>query len=370
MPVAIALGGPGAVFWMIFIAFFGMALKYSEVVLGVFYREKNAVGEFVGGPTYYMKKGIKNKKLGAFLASFFAIAIVIEIIPSTMVQGNSVASTIEDTFNIAPWITGVVVAIVTALVVFGGVKRIASVTEIIVPFMVFFYLLFGFIIIIMNITAIPEIVMLVIKKAFKPDAAVGGGVGAALAITIRWGFARGVYSNEAGMGTSPIAHAAAKTDHPVRQGFWGIAEIIVDTVIICSTTAFVVLLSGVYDTEEAQVNPGALTARAFGEAFGSWGSKLVSISLIFFVISTIIVIIFYGSRMAEYLFGLWAGKVMKFVYVIAIVLGALSLGNTVWSLLDLTLAFVLIPNIIAVVLLAPKVKELTIDFFKNVKPND
>ena len=172
------------------------------------------------------------------------------------------------------------------------------------------------------------------------------------------------------MGTSPIAHAAAKTDHPVRQGFWGVAEIIVDTVIICSTTAFVVLLSGVYDTEEAQVNPGALTARAFGDAFGSWGSILVSISLIFFVISTIIVIIFYGSRMAEYLFGLWAGKVMKFVYVIAIVLGALSLGNTVWSLLDLTLAFVLIPNIIAVVLLAPKVKELTIDFFKNVKPND
>lgn len=370
VPVAIALGGPGAVFWMIFIAFFGMALKYSEVVLGVFYREKNAVGEFVGGPTYYMKKGIKNKKFGAFLASFFAIAIVIEIIPSTMVQGNSVASTIEDTFNIAPWITGVVVAIVAALVVFGGVKRIASVTEIIVPFMVFFYLLFGFIIIIMNITAIPEIVMLVIEKAFKPDAAVGGGVGAALATTIRWGFARGIYSNEAGMGTSPIAHAAAKTDHPVRQGFWGVAEIIVDTVIICSTTAFVVLLSGVYDTEEAQVNPGALTARAFGDALGSWGSILVSISLIFFVISTIIVIIFYGSRMAEYLFGLWAGKVMKFVYVIAIVLGALSLGNTVWSLLDLTLAFVLIPNIIAVVLLAPKVKELTIDFFKNVKPND
>lgn len=370
VPVAITLGGPGAIFWMIFIAFFGMALKFSEVTLGIHYREKNAVGEFVGGPTYYMKKGIKNKKLGAFLATFFAIAIVIEIIPSTMVQGNSLASTVYDTFNVDTWITGLIVAILAALVVFGGVKRIATVTEIIVPIMVGFYLLFGFIIIFMNITVVPEVIMLVIEKAFKPDAAIGGGVAAALAQSIRWGFARGIYSNEAGMGTSSIAHAAAKTDHPVRQAFWGVTEIIIDTLIICSTTAFVVLVSGVYKAEDAAENAGALTSRAFGDAYGTMGNILVSTSLIFFVISTIIVIIFYGSRMAEFLFGLWAGKVMKAVYVVAILLGALSLGTDVWNFLDLTLAFVLIPNIIAVVLLAPKVKELTVDFFNNVKPKD
>lgn len=365
VPTAIMMGGPGAVFWMIVIAFFGMALKYSENVLGVHYREQNKDGEFVGGPTYYMKKGFKNAKLGMIFSLIFAFALALEIVPSVMVQGNSVATTVHDTFNVNTTVTGVVIAIIAALVVFGGVKRIANFTEMIVPIMVGIYLILGFVIIILNIQHLPSVIALIFEKAFRPDAALGGSFGAALATTVRWGFARGIYSNEAGLGTSPIAHAAAKTDHPVRQAFWAISEIIVDTLVICTTTAFVVLVSGVWEEPDAKAQSAALTARAFEESFGPLGSAIVSIAMIFFVFSTIIVIIFYGSRMAEFIFGLTAGHIMKAIYIIAIVVGAVGVGTQLWNLLDLALAIVLIPNIIAVLILAPKVKQLTRDFFKN-----
>ena len=255
VPAAIMMGGPGAVFWMIVIAFLGMALKFSENVLGLHYREKNANGEFVGGPTYYMKKGFKNKRIGYLLSILFALALMIELIPSIMVQGHSAATSVEDTFNIDAGIIGIILAIVAALVVFGGIKRIATFTEFLVPIMVGLYLIMGFLIILLNIQQVPAVIGLVIEKAFNPDAALGGTFGAALATSIRWGFARGIYSNEAGLGTSPIAHAAAKTDHPVRQAFWSITEIVVDTLIICSTTAFVVLSSDVWKDPDAKNRP-------------------------------------------------------------------------------------------------------------------
>lgn len=367
VPTAIMMGGPGAVFWMMVIAFLGMALKFSENVLGVHYREKNKKGEFVGGPTYYMKKGFKNKKLGAIFSLVFAFALMIEIVPSIMVQGHSAASTMHDTFNIHMGVSGVVLAILAALVVFGGVKRIASFAEKIVPIMVGLYCFFGFLIILMNIGHVPNVILLVVEQAFNPTAAVGGTFGAALATTIRWGFARGIYSNEAGLGTSSIAHAAAKTDHPVRQAFWGISEIVVDTLLICSTTAFAVLVSGVWKANDAKAQSAALTARAFENSFGEFGSMMVSISMMFFVFSTVIVVIFYGSRMAEFLFGLTAGWIMKGIYVLSMIVGALGAAQQLWDLLDLALAVVLIPNVIAVLMLSPKVKSLTTDFFKNYK---
>lgn len=367
VPTAIMMGGPGAVFWMMVIAFLGMALKFSENVLGVHYREKNKKGEFVGGPTYYMKKGFKNKKLGAIFSLVFAFALMIEIVPSIMVQGHSAASTMHDTFNIHMGVSGVVLAILAALVVFGGVKRIASFAEKIVPIMVGLYCFFGFLIILMNIGHVPNVILLVVEQAFNPTAAVGGTFGAALATTIRWGFARGIYSNEAGLGTSSIAHAAAKTDHPVRQAFWGISEIVVDTLLICSTTAFVVLVSGVWKANDAKAQSAALTARAFENSFGEFGSMMVSISMMFFVFSTVIVVIFYGSRMAEFLFGLTAGWIMKGIYVLSMIVGALGAAQQLWDLLDLALTVVLIPNVIAVLMLSPKVKSLTTDFFKNYK---
>ena len=367
VPTAIMMGGPGAVFWMMVIAFLGMALKFSENVLGVHYREKNKKGEFVGGPTYYMKKGFKNKKLGTIFSLIFAFALMIEIIPSIMVQGHSAASTMKDTFNVPMAVSGVILAFLAALVVFGGVKRIASFAEKIVPIMVGLYCFFGFLIILMNIGHVPNVIWLVVEQAFNPTAAVGGTFGAALATTIRWGFARGIYSNEAGLGTSSIAHAAAKTDHPVRQAFWGISEIVVDTLIICSTTGFVVLVSGVWKESDAKAQSAALTARAFENSFGQFGSMMVSISMMFFVFSTVVVVIFYGSRMAEFLFGLTAGWVMKTIYVLSMIVGALGAAQQLWDLLDLALAAVLIPNVIAVIMLSPKVKSLTTDFFKNYK---
>lgn len=365
VPTAIMMGGPGAVFWMIVIAFFGMALKFSESVLGVHYREKNSQGEFVGGPTYYMKNGFRNRQLGMIFAIVFAVALAFEIIPSTMVQGHSVASTVHDTFHIPPIVTGLILAIIASLVVFGGVKRIATFTEMIVPVMVALYLILSIGIVIINIQHLPHIMILIIEKAFRPDAALGGSFGAALATTIRWGFARGIYSNEAGLGTSSIAHAAAQTDHPVRQAFWAVSEIIVDTLVICTTTAFVVLVSGVWQEPDAKENAAALTARAFHDAFGSFGSAIVSISMVFFVFSTIIVIIFYGSRMAEFIFGITAGTIMKVIYVISIIIGAIGVGTQLWNLLDLALAIVLIPNIIAVLILSPKVKALTHNYIKK-----
>src|SRR5699024_9953771 len=344
VPTAIMMGGPGAVFWMMVIAFLGMALKFSENVLGVHYREQNKKGEFVGGPTYYMKKGFKNKKLGTIFSLIFAFALMIEIVPSIMVQGHSAASTMKDTFNVPMAVSGVILAVLAALVVFGGVKRIASFAEKIVPIMVGLYCFFGFLIILMNISHVPNVIWLVIEQAFNPTAAVGGTFGAALATTIRWGFARGIYSNEAGLGTSSIAHAAAKTDHPVRQAFWGISEIVVDTLLICSTTAFVVLVSGVWKANDAKAQSAALTARAFENSFGEFGSMMVSISMMFFVCSTVIVVIFYGSRMAEFLFWLTAGWIMKGIYVLSMIVGALGAAQQLWDLLDLALAVVLNPK--------------------------
>lgn len=369
VPVAIMMGGPGAVFWMWVIAVVGMALKFGETVLGMHYREKNEIGEYVGGPTYYMRKGIKWPLLGKILATWYAVFLMIELVPSIMVQSNSVASTFEESFSFSPLITGIIIAFFVGIVVFGGVKRVGRVTSILVPIMALFYILAGLILILMNATQIPEAFALIFTEAFNPTAALGGGAGAVLAETIRWGFARGIYSNEAGIGTSPIAHAAAKNDHPVRQAFWAVVQIIVDTLVICTVTGLVVIISGVWQHDDAANDSvrEALTARAFGETFGTIGSSIVSISLIFFVFSTITVVVFYGARQAEYLFGLWAGHVMKTVYIISIVIGAIGGATILWAFLDLTLFFVILPNIIAVILLSPKIVELKNEFFKSEK---
>ena len=340
-----------------------MAIKFSESVLAVHYREKNDAGEFVGGPVYYISKGLRWK----WLATWFAFALMIELIPSIMVQGNAVSSAVRETFNGNTLITGIVVAILVGIIVFGGLKRIAKVTEIVVPGMALVYVGAGLVIVLMNFSEIPNVLSLIFSYAFEPMAAFGGFAGAAVAETIRWGFARGLYSNEAGLGTAPIAHAAAQTDHPVRQGFWAVIGIVIDTLIICSTTAFVVLSSGVWTADGAMDDPAALTTIAFNEYFGYTGSLLVTISLIFFVLSTIIVIIFYGSRQAEYLFGLTAGKIMKAVYIVSIVIGSIGGAQMIWNFLDLMLAMILIPNMIAVLLLSGEVKRLTTEFFTSEK---
>ncbi|WP_411842754.1 alanine/glycine:cation symporter family protein [Salinicoccus sp. HZC-1] len=367
VPVAIMFGGPGALFWMWVIAILGMSLKFGELTLGVHYREKNAAGEYVGGPTYYMKNGIKWPLIGKILAGWYAIFLLIELIPSIMVQSNSVASTIEESFSLSPLITGIVVAVFVGIVVFGGIKRIGKVSSILVPIMALLYIIAGLVVILMNTSEIPAAFALIFTEAFNPTAALGGGAGAVLAETIRWGFARGIYSNEAGLGTSPIAHSAAKTDHPIRQALWGIIEVLIDTLVICTVTGLVIIISGVWQHEDA-ADSGireALTARAFGEAFGPIGNSMISIALVFFVFSTITVVVFYGARQAEYLFGLWAGTVMKAVYVISIVIGAIGGATTLWAFLDITLFMILVPNIIAIILMTPKIIELKDEYFNS-----
>jgi AGCS family alanine or glycine:cation symporter len=362
--VAIFAGGPGAVFWMWFIALLGMALKYSEVVLALKYREKNKLGEFVGGPTYYIAKGLNMKWLGVF----FAFSLMIEIIPSTMVQANSVSAAALEVFNISPVITGIATLLVVGTVVIGGIKRIGSFTEKFVPLMSVIYIGGALIIVVMNIGQVPAVLGLIFGSAFTGTAAVGGFAGAAVSAAIRNGFARGLYSNEAGLGTAPIAHATATTDHPARQGLWGIMEVFLDTIVICTATAFAILMTGVWQSPDITgANSGTMTTLAFTEAFGKIGGSIVTISLLLFVISTLIVLIYYGEKQAEYLFGLKFAKVMKFVYVGGIYIGAIGGAQVLWNFLDITLAMILVPNMLAVFLLRNEVVELTNEFFTSDK---
>ncbi|GKV57672.1 sodium:alanine symporter [Sporosarcina sp. NCCP-2222] len=364
VPVAIALGGPGAIFWMWLVALIGIGTKYSEVVLGMHYREKNEAGEYVGGPMYYIRKGLGWKKV----ASFLAFALMIEIAASTMVQSNSIATTMKGSFGLPPIVTGILVALLVILVTYGGIKTIGKVSEKLIPFMVVIYLVAALIVIFANVKELPAAFGLIFEHAFKPMSAAGGFAGAGVAAAIRWGLARGLYSNEAGMGTAPIAHSAAITNHPAKQGFWGVFEVIVDTLIVCTITALVVLTSGVWKTI-APDQASSMVTEAFVPVFGaSLAGTIVSATLFLFVITTVVVIIFYGEKQAEFLFGTGFSKVMRFIYIGAIIVGAVGGLQFIWQFLDLLLAFVVIPNVIAVLFLSGKVKEITNDYFTNLYP--
>lgn len=361
VPAAIMFGGPGAVFWMWVIALIGMASKFTESALAVHYREKNAEGEFVGGPMYYMTKGLKMKWLGVW----FSIALMLEVIPSVMIQGNAVAESAKETFGIAPWISGLIIMVIVALVIIGGIRRIGKVAEKVVPFMAVIYVGAALLILVISIGELPRVLSLIFGHAFTPIAPVGGFGGAAVAAIVRWGFARGIYSNESGVGTAPIAHAAATTDHPVRQGMWAMVGILIDTIIVCTATAYVVLASGVWKAEGAAEDASGLPAAGFEAFLGPVGGIIVTISLIFFVITTIIVLSWYGEKQAEFLFGLAGAKIMKYVYVIAVFFGAIGAIKAIWGLVDITLALAVIPNMIAILLLSGKVKELKQEFFNT-----
>ncbi|MGM7637339.1 alanine/glycine:cation symporter family protein [Bacillus sp. Hm123] len=361
VPVAIALGGPGAIFWMWLVAMIGMGSKYAEVVLGVKYRTKNEEGEWTGGPMHYIEKGLGWKPV----ASFFAFFLMLEIVASTMVQSNSLSQTVESSFNIPPIVTALIVVVLVGLVTLGGIQRIGSVTEKFIPLMVIIYLVSAIIVLAFNVSEIPAAFALIFKSAFTPISAAGGFAGAGVAAAIRWGLARGIYSNEAGMGTAPIAHAAAKTDHPAKQGLWGIFEVVIDTLVVCTMTALLVLTSGAWKEVTAD-KASTMVVEALSTVMGSGiAGTLISICLFFFVLSTVVVIVFYGEKQAEYLFGLRFAKVMRFVYLAAIVVGAVGGLQFIWQFLDLMLAMIILPNVIALLFLSGEVKELTQDYIKN-----
>ncbi|MDB8791071.1 sodium:alanine symporter family protein [Romboutsia sp. 1001216sp1] len=360
VPLAVATGGPGAIFWMWLIALFGCALKYSEIILGIKYRVKNEEGEYVGGPMYYIRDGLKLPWLG----SLFAFFLMIEIAPSIATQSASFVQSAE-TINIAPIVSGILLVAFVGFVVYGGIKRIGKITEKLVPIMACLYIVMALIVIGLNFTEIPRAFMLIIESAFTPVAAFGGFAGSAVASTIKAGAARGAYSNEAGMGTSTIAHSAAITDHPARQGLWGVFEIIVATLIICTMSGFLVLTTDIW-TKVGASKAAAMPAMAMQTVFGnSFGGGMLTICMLLFVFSTMIVIIFYGEKQAEYLFGSKFAKVMRIVYLAFIMVGALVDLRSVIVLLDFTLAGVIVTNMIGVLLLRKEVKKESDSFFNN-----
>jgi len=362
---AIATGGPGAVFWMWVSAFFGMMTKFSEVVLAIEYREKNDEDNWVGGPMYYIKNGLGLKWLATLFAIFGAIAA---FGIGNMVQSNSVANAMKATFNINPLITGIILTIATALVILGGLKRIASVAEKLVPFMALFYIIAAIAVLIIQFSEVPVAFQLIFTHAFTPSAAIGGFVGATVMRAMRFGVARGVFSNEAGLGSAPIAHAVAKTDHPVKQGLWGIFEVFADTIIICTLTALTIISTGAWtllDDSGKQLSGAALTTAAFSHALSSLGGIIVAISILLFAFSTILSWSYYGEKCVEFLFGSRFNKLYRIMFIPLILLGSISSLELVWDIADTLNGLMAIPNLIGLLGLSTVVIKLIKDYFDN-----
>ncbi|MBU9675001.1 sodium:alanine symporter family protein [Planococcus sp. CP5-4] len=335
---AVILGGPGAVFWMWFSAFFGMATKYGEAVLAVKYRIVDPKGQMAGGPMYYLEHGLKQKWLAVLFAIFGSIA-AFGIGNGT--QSNSVASVVRDTFSVPTWVTGIILTIFAAVVIIGGIKTIGKVTAFFVPFMALFYIIAGIIIMILNMDLIPTAIGTIFSAAFTGEAAVGGAIGAA----IRYGVARGVFSNEAGLGSAPIAAAAAKTDMPGRQALVSMTQVLFDTLIICSITGITIVMSGLYLDESLE--GAALTTAAFEQFLGGAGPIIVAVGLIFFASSTIIGWSYYGEKCFQYLF---KNPNLLIVYRIAFVtmvfVGATVSLDVVWTFSDVMNGLMAFPNLI------------------------
>jgi len=357
---AIYFGGPGAIFWMWVIALFGMATKYAEAVLAVKYREVDALGNHVGGPMYYIRNGLGEN--WAWLGMAFALFGMIAAFGiGNMVQSNTVASELYASFQVPTWVTGVVMASLTGAVILGGIKRIAIVAEKLVPFMASIYILGALIIIIINISEVPAALILIVEDAFTGTAAEGGFLGATVMMAIRWGFARGIFSNEAGLGSAAIAHAAAKTNNPVRQGMIAMLGTFIDTIIICSMTALVIILTGAWDSG---IKGAPMSTLAFNTGFAG-GGYIVTFGLIIFAFTTILGWSYYGERCAEYILGIKAIMPYRILWVLATLTGALVKLGLVWTLADVLNGLMAIPNLIALLLLSPVIFSVTREYFSS-----
>ncbi len=341
---AVVLGGPGAIFWMWFSAFFGMVTKYSEAILAVKYRVKDSNGQMAGGPMYYLEHGLKQKWLAVLFAIFGAVA-AFGIGNGT--QSNSVAGVVETTFGIETWITGLILTIFTALVILGGIKSIGKVTAVFVPIMALFYLVAGLIVVVTNFSEVPSAFATIFKMAFSTEAAAGGAIGAA----IRYGIARGVFSNEAGLGSAPIAAAAAKTDMPGRQALVSMTQVFLDTFIICTITGLTIVMSGQY--LDTSIKGDALTSASFGYFLGDWGPIVVAIGLIFFASSTIFGWAYYGEKCFQYLFKSTSLLIIyRIAFVAMVYVGSVVSLDLIWKFSDITNALMAIPNLIGLIGLA------------------
>lgn len=359
---AISLGGPGALFWMWVTAFLGMATKFTESTLALKFREIDK-GDVAGGPMYTLLHGLNMRRTAIFFALF---AMIASFGVGNLVQINSVVDGLvfmsPEIKNYA-WLVGVIMALTVGMVILGGVKRIAKVASSIVPFMAVIYISAAFIVLMMNIEAIPSAIVTIFNHALNPWAVGGAAVGEA----IRWGVARGLFSNEAGLGSSPMAHAAASTKEPVREGLVAMLEPFIDTLVICSMTGLAIVVTGAHITAPDSVVGASLTAYAFSQSIGNAGSVVVGISLSLFAFSTIIAWSYYGDRSAKFLFGEKAVMPYRIIYTCLIVVGAVVPLQLVWNIADVTNILMALPNLLALVLLAALVKTMKEDYFSNVK---
>ena len=356
--LAIIMGGPGAIFWMWVAAIFGMATKFAEVTLALAYREKRG-GSFVGGPMYYIEKGLKNKNLAKLFALFASVA-VFGIGNST--QSNAIAGVLRDNFGVNTIVTGLILSGLAAIVVVGGLATISKVTEKLVPFMSFFYILGSVWIIFLNRANLIPAIESIFVGAFAPMSLAGGVAGLSIKQVMSAGVARGVFTNEAGLGSSPMAHASASTDHPVRQGLWGMTEVFVDTMVICSLTALVILTTGV--DRSVGVDARTLVANAFSST-SSIGGLILSLGISLFAFSTILGWAYYGELAISYLLGDGVKKYYRIIYVIFVFVGANMDLGLAWTFSNILNGLMALPNLYALIRLAPVLTRLEKDFFKD-----
>ena len=370
---AIAIGGPGAVFWMWISALLGMCTKFSEVTLAVHFREKNKQGDWTGGPMYYIKNGLGPK--WRWMAVLFALLGVLTVFGTgNATQVNTITSAINtallnyhvidaSSVSVSSLIIGIIIAVLVALILLGGIKRIGRVAEMLVPFMALLYIILALGVIFLNIDRVPGVFASIFEGAFSPASVTGGVVGSFF-LSMQKGVARGIFSNEAGLGTGSIAHATADTDHPVKQGFFGIFEVFADTIVICTMTALVILCSGVsvnYGTDAG----AELTINGFITTYGNWVSIFTAVALCCFAFSTILGWGLYGTRCIEFLFGSWINKPFMVVYSLVAVIGATADLGLLWSMAETFNGLMSIPNLIALFLLSGTVVKLIKDYFKN-----
>ena len=353
---AVKMGGPGALFWMWVAAFFGMATKYAEGLLAIKYRSVDKNRNISGGPMYYIRKGMgeKYKPLAIFFA--FATMLVAFFGIGTFPQVNAIIDSVNISFGVPKLATNIVLTVIVGSIIFGGLKNIAKVTSKLIPFMAIFYIGISFVIICMNITSVPDAIRLIVKDAFTGSAAVGGFAGSTIMMTMQSGVARGIFSNEAGLGSAPIAAAAAKTHYPSEQGLISMTGTFIDTIIVCSMTGLVLVLTGVWSGENSGA---AMTSAAFVQGFGNFGSILLTLSLVLFAFTTILGWNYYGERACVYLFGVKGITPYRVIFIAMIALGVFLKLDIIWILADIVNGLMAVPNRIALVALSGVVVEET-----------
>lgn len=359
---AMIAGGPGALFWMWVAAFFGMATKYGEIVLGICYRDQEEDGMYVGGPMYYIAHALRAPWMGTAAA----LLLFIQNAGATLIQSNTIASVVQEVCRVPQILTGLVVAAVMSVIIVGGLKRLAFVAQRIVPLMAGLYILGGLVVVLSNLEGLLPMLRLVIQSAFSRQAGLGAAAGISVKEAMRYGVARGLYSNEAGEGTAAVIHSSAQVDHPARQGLYGIVEVFVDTMVICSTTGFAILSSGV-DLESASAV--TLAANAFGAVFPAL-KYVVSVSLVLFASTSIMSQWYFGHVSLTYMKSKDGDRIYRLLFPVLILCGSLSSVGLVWSVQDCMLGLLILPNVAALLILAPQVKRLTREFFQIIEEEE